>query len=98
MKSKQGEYLSLLLVSETFGNNDYIINIKGTLQEFRYKLNDILQKTKISDLANLCLITLNSEAFKVNNCNGDDNDDCQNMCDILPNIYGNENKYTSNLS
>lgn len=48
-------------------------------------------------MANICLRTLNSETFKVNSCDGDDNSECQNMCNILPNIYGNKNGYINRI-
>lgn len=71
IKSEQSEYLNLLFVSDTFGNNDYTVNVKTNFQEFRYKLNDLKKTTKVSDLIDLCQNTLSSfdiKAFKVNNC------------------------------
>lgn len=90
IKSKQGQYLSLLLISNTFGNNNYNIIIKGAFQEFRYKLDDFKQRVQVSALSTLCLNILNTQEFNINNCNGSDNDDCQNMCDLIPKLYGNE--------
>lgn len=91
IKSKQGEYLSLFLISHTFGKNNYDITIKGAFQEFHYRLNDYKQKISLSDLSTLCVDTLNSPEFNVN-CFGTDNADCQNMCHRILELYGNEIK------
>lgn len=92
IKSKQGEYLSLLLISDTFGDNSYNIIIKGAFQEFRYILDDYRQKINVSDLSTLCLDTLDTQEFNINKCNSSRNDDCQNMCYLIPKLYGNEVK------
>lgn len=79
-----------MLIANTFGNVNYNITIKGTLSNFRYKLNDYKKKMKISDAINLCSTKLDSEEFKVTNCNGSDNYYCQNMCNFIPKLYGND--------
>jgi len=81
-----------LLVSDNFGDDNYNVIIKGVLNSFRYKLKDFKQKMKISDAIQLCSKNLDSEEFKVTNCNGPDNNDCQNMCNFIPKLYGNEKK------
>jgi len=90
IKSKHGEELHLLLVSNTFGDDNYNVIIKGTLNNFRYKLNDFKKKISISDAIKLCSTKLDSEEFKVTSCYGPDNNDCQNMCDFISKLYGNE--------
>ncbi|KAE9537343.1 hypothetical protein AGLY_006366, partial [Aphis glycines] len=92
IKSKHGEELHILLIANTFGNVNYNITIKGTLSNFRYKLNDYKKKIKISDAINLCSTKLNSEEFKVTNCNGPDNYYCQNMCNFIPKLYGHDSE------
>lgn len=81
----------MLLISHTFGNNNYDITIKGAFQEFHYKINDYKQTISVSDLNTLCVNTLNTPEFNVN-CYGSDNDDCQNMCHRILELYGNEKK------
>lgn len=78
-----------MLIANTFGNVNYNITIKGTLNNFHYKLNDYKKKMKISDAINLCSTKLDSEEFKVTNCYGPDNYYCQNMCNFIPKLYGN---------
>lgn len=81
-----------MLVSDNFGTDNYNIIIKGVLNSFRFKLEDFKKKMKISDAIQLCSEKLNSEEFKVTNCYGPDNNDCQNMCNFIPKLYGNEKK------
>lgn len=92
IKSKQGEFLHLLLIAESFGEKNYYITIKGSLPEFNFMINDLKQRISVSSLSKLCVKELNSEEFKVNNCDGPDNENCQNMCDLIPKLYGNETK------
>lgn len=88
IKCSLGENLFLLLVSETFGNIDYDIIIKSVF-DFRFKLNDYKKKIEVSELINdVCLKKMDSNLFKINKCNGDDNENCQNMCDSISKIYG----------
>jgi len=81
-----------LLVSENFGDENYNVIIKGVLSSFRYKLSDFKKKMKISDAIQLCSKQLNSGEFKVTSCNGPDNYYCQNMCNFIPKLYGNQSK------
>lgn len=83
IKSIQGEELNILLVADTFGNKNYDLVVKGVIQDFRYDLSNLRQKMKVSNLLTFC-----SEKFKVNGCNGPDNEDCQNMCNFIPKLYG----------
>jgi len=79
-----------LLISNNFGDDNYNIIIKGVLNSFRFKLKDFKKKMKISDAIQLCSEKLNSQEFVVSNCYGPDNNDCQNMCNFIPKLYGNE--------
>jgi hypothetical protein len=97
IKSKQGQVLYMLIVSDTFGNDTYDVHIKGVLTTFRFKLNNHRNRMKVSDAVKLCLNKLDSESFKTNNCNGPDNDDCQNMCNFIPRTYGNKIKCMQNI-
>lgn len=82
----------MLLVAETFGKKNYDVTVKGPLQEFHFMINDLKQRISLSSLSILCLKTLNSKEYKVNNCDGPDNENCQNTCDLIPKLYGNEIK------
>lgn len=92
IKSKQGEELYLLIVTETFGEDDYNVIINGALQLFRFNLKSFKKKMQVSHAVKLCSKKLSSEDFIVNKCNGPDNKDCQNMCDFILKLYGNINK------
>lgn len=77
-----------MLVSETFGDNDYDVIIKSVF-DFRFKLIDFKKQMEVSKLKEeVCLKKLDSNLYKTNNCNGTDSEDCQNMCDFISKIYG----------
>lgn len=88
IKTKEKDELRVLLVSDSFGNKNYSVIIKGVMQDFRFELNDFKKKIQVADVITLCSNELNSEEFKVNDCKGPDNDDCQNMCNFIPKLYG----------
>lgn len=88
LKSRLGQQLFLLAVSETFGNDTYDVFIKGVLTTFRFELETLRKRMKVSDVIKLCSKKLNSLEFHVNNCNGPDTDECQNMCNFIQKIYG----------
>lgn len=88
IKCSLGENLFILLVSETFGNIDYDITIKSAFN-FRFKLSDFKKKIEVSELIkDVCLKKMDSKLFKINNCDGDDSEDCHNMCNFISKIYG----------
>lgn len=89
IKTIHGEELRLLIVSDTFGDNSYTVIIRGTIQNFRFKLNNFKKRIKMLDLIEFCSKELDSEQFKVNSCHEPDNDNCQNMCGLIPKLYGN---------
>jgi len=95
IKTIHGEELRLLIVSDTFGDSSYTVIVKGTIQNFRFKLNNFKKRIKLSDSIKFCSKELNSELLKVNSCHGPDNDNCQNMCDLLPKLYGDRKKCPS---
>lgn len=97
IKSKQGQVLYLLIVSETFGNDTYNVYLNGVITSFRFNLDNFKNRMKVSDAVKFCSNKLDSEVFKTNNCNGPDNDDCQNMCNFIPRTYGNKTKFTQNI-
>lgn len=90
IKTTQGEELHLLLVSDTFGDKKYEVIVEAVVQQFHYRLDDLKKKIKVPDLVKLCSEKLSSKEFTVNKCNGPDNDECQDMCNFIPKIYGNE--------
>lgn len=81
----------ILLVSDTFGDKKYYVTIEYIVQQFNFRLDDLKKKINVPDLVKLCSEKLSSKDFTVNKCNGPDNDDCQDMCNFIPKIYGNEN-------
>ncbi|VVC44103.1 PKD/REJ-like domain,EGF-like, conserved site,EGF-like domain,PLAT/LH2 domain [Cinara cedri] len=87
IKSTIGEELYLLLVSESFGDKKYDVIIKGAVQHFHYPLDEFKQKHKKPDVIKLCSEKLNSKEFIVNKCIDPDNDNCQDMCNFIRNIY-----------
>lgn len=93
IKSKQGEMLYMLVVAETFGDDTFDVLISGVLSNFHFNLDDFRKRMKVSDAVEVCSNKMNSEMFKINNCNGPDTDNCQNMCNFIPKIYGNKIKH-----
>lgn len=91
IKTDVGEELKIMLVSETFGNNNYDVIINGVF-DFRFtQLKEFVNKARVPELIQQCNAKMDSKYFKVNTCGGADNADCQNMCNYIDKLYGKRN-------